>query len=165
MRVARVGWAMVALLATCAVSAPHAAAQPTVPCGVLDQIRASLDNDVSAGLDGVRTVISSPYGIGRLQQRDAADRLNMVNHGVHVIQDINTGTPVPGLAPLLDRLAVAAGDAKEAVLTSFGWSAGGTGGSVAMPTQSTWDSIDYANQKKNDVYGLLDGLHGNCTPG
>jgi hypothetical protein len=118
----------------------------------------------SAGLDGVRTVIGSPYLIGRLQQRDASDKLNMVNHGVHVIQDINAGAQVPGLAPLLDRLAVAVGDAKEAVLTSFGWSAGGTGGSVALPTQSTWDTLDYANQKKNDVYGLVDSLRGSCSP-
>jgi hypothetical protein len=41
---ARVAPAMIALLATCAVSAPHAAAQSTVPCGALDQIRGSLDN-------------------------------------------------------------------------------------------------------------------------
>ncbi len=64
--------------------------------GVLDQIRESLDNDINAGIGGVRIVISSPYASGAAQQRDTNVKLAMISHGVHYMEDVNGPGIVPG---------------------------------------------------------------------
>jgi hypothetical protein len=142
-------------------------AEPTVPCAALDQITESLDNDISAGIAGVRTVISSPYLSGGMQQRDAADKLNMVSHGVHYMQDINAHSPIAGLAPLLDSMDRTANDMKDAVSSLFTLSGGqwsyGASVSLAFPQQGTWETIDYADQKKNELYEFVNPLRGRCT--
>ena len=59
-----------ALVCSTVSLAPSAAAdsdQP--PCGVLNEIRGSLDDDISAGVDGVRTVISSPLQINKKKKK------------------------------------------------------------------------------------------------
>lgn len=90
----------VAALLTCTstISAPMVAADPArVPCGgVLDQVRESLDNDINAGIGGVRIVISSPYASGAAQQRDTNVKLAMISHGVHYMEDVNGPGIVPG---------------------------------------------------------------------
>lgn len=161
--------AAVALLA-CVSTAPTAAAdtEARVPCGVLDQLRDSLDNGVSAGIDGVRTVITSPYIAGGPQKRDAEANLALVSHGVHVLEDINGAANVPGLAPLLVKLDQANQDMTQAVealfqLTWGGFEYGSTI-SLAWPQPATWTVIDYADQKKNDVYALVNSLQPTCTP-
>ena len=112
LHMARVAPAMVALLATCAVSVPRAAAQPTVPCGVLDQIRGAST-----------TTFPQPW---------------RSRHPRHRHRHTCAGA--------------------SATARSLGGRRRRHKGSrsVALPTQSTWDSIDYANQKKTDVYGLVD---------
>jgi hypothetical protein len=139
-----------------------------VPCGVLDQLRGSLDNDVSVGMAGVRTVITSPYIAGGAQKRDAEANLALVSHGVHVLEDINSAANVPGLAPLLVRLDQANQDMTQAVEALFqptwgGFEYGSTI-SLAWPQPATWTVIDYADQKKNDIYALVNRLQPTCTP-
>lgn len=160
-----------AALATLAFSAaPAASADPQVrvPCGVLNQLRDTLDNSVSAGIAGVRTVITSPYLAGGQQNRDAESNLVLASHGVHALQDINSGNIVPGLAPLLDNLNRATDDMSQAVEALFQPTWGGleygSGISLAWPQPATWTVIDYADQKKNDVYGLVNSYQANCAP-
>ena len=161
--------AAVALLA-CMSPAPPAAAdnQSHVPCGVLNQLRDSLDNDVSGGINGVRTVITSPYIAGGPQKRDAEANLALVSHGIHVLEDVNGAADVPGLAPLLINLDQANQDMTQAVealfqLTWGGFEYGSTI-SLAWPQPATWTVIDYADQKKNDVYALVNSLAPTCAP-
>jgi hypothetical protein len=161
---------IVLALATASLTLPAGAvAQVQVPCGVLSQLRESLDDAISAGIGGVRTVISSPYAVSGMQKRDAETNLAMVTHGVHYLQDVNTGTVVPDLAPLLDQLDRAAGDMRDAVEALFQWT-GGSGVnygpmlSLAHPQPSTWTTFDYADQKRNDIYALVNGLQGSCAP-
>jgi hypothetical protein len=139
-----------------------------VPCGVLDQLRGSLDNDLSVGMAGVRTVITSPYISGGPQKRDAETNLALVSHGIHVLEDINGAANVPGLAPLLVHLDQASQDMTQAVEALFQLTGGGYEyGSVvtlAWPQPATWTVIDYADQKKNDVYTLVNSLQPTCTP-
>lgn len=168
-------------LGACATAtfAPQAFADPPAgtpakaPCGVLNQIRESLDDDITGGINGVRTTISSPYMNGSSQRRDTDSKLAMIEHGVHYMQDLNGNNVVPGLAPLLDKLDRARGDMKDAVDSLFqingsGGGYGAFGGGVyttlAWPQPSTWAAIDYADQKKNDVYALVNNLQGNCAP-
>lgn len=165
--------AAVALL-TCMSPAPLAGAdnESHVPCGVLDQLRDSLDNSVSAGIDGVRTVITSPYITGGPQRRDAEANLALVSHGVHVLEDVNGAANVPGLAPLLVNLDQANQDMTQAVEALFQPTSGGFGYgfeygstiSLAWPQPATWTVIDYADQKKNDVYTLVNSIAPTCTP-
>lgn len=149
---------------------PPAAADPQgqVSCGVLNQLRDTLDNSVSAGIAGVRTVITSPYLVGGQQNRDAESNLVLASHGVHVLQDINGGNIVPGLAPLLDNLNRATDDMSQAVEALFQPTSGGfeygSGISLAWPQPATWTVIDYADQKKSDVYALVNSLQSNCAP-
>ena len=143
-----------------------------VPCGVLDQLRGSLDNDVSVGMAGVRTVITSPYISGGPQKRDAETNLALVSHGIHVLEDINGAANVPGLAPLLVNLDQSNQDMTQAVEALFQPTSGGFGYgfeygstiSLAWPQPATWTVIDYADQKKNDVYALVNSLQPSCTP-
>lgn len=165
----QLAWAAAAL-AVCSTLIPvaPAAADTHLPCGVLDQVRDSLDNNVSVGLGGVRTVITSPYITGGPQKRDADANLALVSHGIHVLEDINGADNVPGLSPLLVRLDQAYQDMQQAVDALFqptwgGYDWGSTL-SVAWPQQATWTVIDYADQKKNDIYALVNGLQGGCTP-
>jgi hypothetical protein len=160
-----------ALLASSAVTwaAPAIAnTNAPVPCALLNQIRESLNDDISAGIDGVRTVISSPYLGGGMQKRDAETKLAMVSHGVHYMQDVNGNDAVPTLESLLQNLDRASDDMKDAVEALFQLSGGGLDDgptvSLAWPQPSTWTAIDYADQKKNDIYGLVNSLQGNCTP-
>jgi len=139
-----------------------------VPCGVLGQLRDSLENGVAAGIDGVRTVITSPYIAGGPQKRDAEANLALVSHGVHVLQDFNRAANVPGLAPLLVNLDQSNQDMTQAVEALFqptwgGFEYGSTI-SLAWPQPATWTVIDYADQKKNDVYALVNSLDTTCTP-
>jgi hypothetical protein len=138
-----------------------------VPCGVLNQLRDSLDNDVSAGIDGVRTVITSPYVTGGPQKRDAEANLALVSNGIHGMQDVNGAANVPALAPLLDNLDRANDDMRQAVEALFqltrGGSEYGSTISLAWPQPATWTVIDYADQKKNDVYALLNSPQPACT--
>ena len=150
--------------------APPAAAdtESRVQCGVLNQLRDSLDSGVSAGIDGVRTVITSPYIAGGPQKRDAEANLALVSHGVHVLEDINGVANVRGLAPLLVTLDQANQDMTQAVEALFqptwgGFEYGSTI-SVAWPQPATWTVIDYADQKKNDVYALVNSLQPTCAP-
>lgn len=149
---------------------PAATADPQVPvpCGVLNQLRDTLDNSVSAGIAGVRTVITSPYLAGGQQNRDAESNLVLASHGVHALQDINGGNIVPGLAPLLDNLNRATDDMSQAVEALFQPTGGGfeygSGISLAWPQPATWTVIDYADQKKNDVYALVNSYQANCAP-
>jgi len=171
----RFGWAVMAAL-TCAAlgSAPSAAADPArVPCGVLDQVRESLDNDINAGIGGVRIVISSPYASGAAQQRDTNVKLAMISHGVHYMEDVNGPGIVPGLAPALVDLRRASDDMRDAVSALFVISGGGYGYgygnygptvSNAWPQPSTWTAIDWADQKKDDIYALVNGLRPTCLP-
>lgn len=165
----------VAAVATCASLgwAPTAAADPVrVPCGVLDQVRESLDNDINAGIGGVRIVISSPYASGAAQQRDTNVKLAMISHGVHYMEDVNGPGIVPGLAPALVDLRRASDDMRDAVSalyvvsSSYGYGYGNYGPTVsnAWPQPSTWTAIDYADQKKDDIYALVNGLQGTCLP-
>lgn len=160
----------IALIACSFVGATAPAAADTearVPCGVLDQLQNSLDSDVSVGLAGVRTVITSPYISGGAQKRDAEANLALVSHGVHVLEDINGADNVPGLAPLLVRLDQANEDMTQAVEALFqptwgGYEYGSTM-SLAWPQPATWTIIDYADQKKSDVYALVNSLRPTCT--
>ncbi|MCV7214181.1 hypothetical protein H7J51_02645 [Mycobacterium crocinum] len=167
----------VAALLTCTstISAPMVAADPArVPCGVLDQVRESLDNDINAGIGGVRIVISSPYASGAAQQRDTNVKLAMISHGVHYMEDVNGPGIVPGLAPELVDLRRASDDMRDAVGALFvvspgygyGLGYGNYGPTVsnAWPQPSTWTAIDYADQKKDDIYALVNGLQGTCVP-
>lgn len=165
-----------ALLCSTVSLAPAAAADSDrPPCGVLNEIRGSLDDDISAGVDGVRTVISSPYAVGSVQKRDAEVNLAMVSHGVHYMQDVNGEGIVPTLAPMLIDLGRAGDDMRDAVEALFQiFSGGGYGGygpgsyvptiSLARPQPSTWIAIDYVDQKKNDIYALVDSLQPTCSP-
>lgn len=150
--------------------APSAAADPVrVPCGVLDQVRESLDNDINAGIGGVRIVISSPYASGAAQQRDTNVKLAMISHGVHYMEDVNGPDIVPGLAPALVDLGRAGDDMRDAVQALYVMSpsyGSGYGPTVsnAWPQPSTWTAIDYADQKKDDVYALVNGLQPTCRP-
>ncbi|KDF02332.1 hypothetical protein Y900_026190 [Mycolicibacterium aromaticivorans JS19b1 = JCM 16368] len=169
----------VAALVTCTstVVAPPVAADPgRVPCGVLDQVRESLDDDINAGIGGVRIVISSPYASGAAQQRDTNVKLAMISHGVHYMEDVNGPGIVPGLAPALVDLRRATDDMRDAVSALFvvspgygygdGYGYGNYGPTVsnAWPQPSTWTAIDYADQKKDEIYALVNGLHGTCVP-
>lgn len=170
----------VAVAAACASIGftPPAAAEPArVPCGVLDQVRESLDNDINAGIGGVRIVISSPYASGAAQQRDTNVKLAMISHGVHYLEDVNGPGIVPGLAPALVDLRRASDDMRDAVgalfvvSPSYGYGLGygnygnyGPTVSNAWPQPSTWTAIDYADQKKDDIYALVNGFQGNCLP-
>lgn len=170
--------AIAALVAcTSTISAPMVAADPArvPPCGVLDQIRESLDNDINAGIGGVRIVISSPYASGAAQQRDTNVKLAMISHGVHYMEDVNGPGIVPGgLAPELVDLRRASDDMRDAVSALFvvspgygyGLGYGNYGPTVsnAWPQPSTWTAIDYADQKKDDIYALVNGLQGTCVP-
>ena len=164
--------AAVALLACVSPAPPAAADTEHVPCGVLNQLRDSLDNGVSAGIDGVRTVITSPYIAGGPQKRDAEANLALVSHGVHVLEDINGAANVPGLAPLLVNLDQSNQDMTQAVEalfqpTSAGFGYGfeyGSTISLARPQPATLTVIDYADQKRNDVYALVNSLQPSCTP-
>ena len=165
--------AAVALLAGVSAAPPAAAdTKSQIPCGVLDQLRDSLDNSVSAGIDGVRTVITSPYVAGGPQKRDAEANLALVSHGVHVLEDINGAANVPGLAPLLVNLDQSNQDMTQAVEALFQLTSGGIGYgygygstiSLAWPQPATWTVIDYADQKRNDVYALVNSLQPSCTP-
>ncbi|MFN8089955.1 MAG: hypothetical protein U0R81_13490 [Mycobacterium sp.] len=157
-----------AALAVAAAPAATADPQPQVPCGVLDQLRDNLDNSVSVGIAGVRIVITSPYLSGGQQNRDAESNLVLASHGVHAMQDINQNNIVPGLAPLLDNLSRATDDMSQAVEALFQPTWGGfeygSGMSLAWPQPATWTVIDYADQKKNDVYALVNALQPTCTP-
>lgn len=150
--------------------APAAAADPgtRVPCVILNQLRGSLDDNVSVGIAGVRTAISSPYITGEPQKRAADSNLVLVSHGINVMRDIDEPGIVPTLANRLDTLQRATDDMARAVNSLFLWSWGGyeLGNtlSVAWPQPSTWTVIDYADQKKSDIYALLDGLQPNCAP-
>jgi len=155
--------------------APTAPADPVrVPCGVLDQVRESLDNDINAGIGGVRIVISSPYASGAAQQRDTNVKLAMISHGVHYMEDVNGPGIVPGLAPALVELRRASDDMRDAVSALFvvsssygyGYGYGNYGPTVsnAWPQPSTWTAVDYADQKKDDIYALVNGLQGSCLP-
>jgi len=172
----RLGCALAAAVACAFVGfAPTAAADPVrVPCGVLDQVRESLDNDINAGIGGVRIVISSPYASGAAQQRDTNVKLAMISHGVHYMEDVNGPGIVPGLAPALVDLHRASDDMRDAVGALFvisggsgyGYGFGGYGPTVsnAWPQPSTWTAIDYADQKKDDIYALVNGLQPTCLP-
>ena len=167
-----------ALMCSTVSLAPSAAANPDQPpCGVLNEIRGSLDDDISAGVDGLRTVISSPYAVGSVQKRDAEVRLAMVSHGVHYMQDVNGNGIVPTLAPMLVDLGRASDDMRDAVEALFQVSYGGGYGyggygpgsyvptvSLAWPQPSTWTAIDYVDQKKNDIYALVNSLQPTCVP-
>ena len=168
-----------ALMCSTVSLAPSAAASPDqAPCGALNAIRGSLEDDISAGVDGLRTVISSPYAVGSVQKRDAEVRLAMVSHGVHYMQDVNGNGIVPTLAPMLIDLGRAGDDMRDAVEPLFqvfyGGGYGGYGGygpgsyvptiSLARPQPSTWTAIDYVDQKKNDIYALVDSLQPTCVP-
>jgi hypothetical protein len=155
--------------------APSAAADPVpVPCGALGQVRESLDNDINAGIGGVRIVISSPYASGSAQKRDTEVKLAMISHGVHYMEDVNGPGIVPGLAPALVDLGRASDDMRDAVEALFQISGGygfgyGIGDyaptvSNAWPQPSTWTAIDYADQKKDDIYALVNGLQPTCLP-
>lgn len=156
------------------VAAPAGAnSEDQVPCTILTQVRESLDDDITAGIDGVRTVISSPYVSGAAQKRDAETRLAMVSHGIHYMQDVNGDNIVPTLAQLLQNLDRASNDMRDAVEALFQLSGGGYGFgygdygptlSLAWPQPSTWTAIDYADQKKNDIYALVNGLQDACAP-
>ncbi|WP_431232037.1 hypothetical protein ACQ856_21415 [Mycolicibacterium psychrotolerans] len=167
----------VAALVTCTstIAAPPVAADPVrVPCGVLDQVRESLDNDINAGIGGVRIVISSPYASGAAQQRDTNVKLAMISHGVHYMEDVNGPGIVPGLAPALVDLRRASDDMRDAVSALFvvspgygyglGYGSYGPTVSNAWPQPSTWTAIDYADQKKDDIYALVNGLQSTCMP-
>lgn len=170
-------------VAMCSIAspAPPAFADPRVPCGELDQIHESLDDDITAGIDGVRTAITTPFSRGvsgalghwgpNPRQQDADGQLARVDHGVHYMQDINSGNPIPGLAPLLDDLQHA-GDGMTAAVNSLFYTTNMWTGEEywsnypmsKAPDTSTWAAIDNAEQKKNDIYGLVNGLRGNCAP-
>lgn len=171
----RLGAVATALMCTATMLAAPADAnsEGQVPCGVLNQVRESLNDDVTAGIDGVRTVISSPYVSGAAQKRDAETRLAMVSHGVHYMQDVNGDNIVATLAQLLENLERASNDMRDAVEALFQISSGGYGFgygdygptvSLAWPQPSTWTAIDYADQKKSDIYALVDNLQGTCAP-
>lgn len=154
--------------------APRASANPQgVPCGVLDQVHQSLDDDVTGGIDGVRQVIGTLYIDGIAHKRDADAKLAMVSDGIHHIQDINNGHPVPGLAGPLHNLERAASDMKTAVTGLFQpappqfqsvFGVSEPSYSFTVPQPSTWETIDFADQQKNDVYGVVNKLHGQCSP-
>lgn len=165
-----------ATLSMCSATAPSASAIPQgVPCGVLDQIHQSLDDDITAGVNGVRQTIGSLYLYpdSIAHKRDVDANLARVNDGIHHIQDINNGHPVPGLGASLRNLERAAADMNTAVTalitpgepvyeSIFG--NGPPGYHFALPQPSTWETIDFVDQKKNDVYGLVNNLHGQCSP-
>ncbi len=173
MKPARLVSTALAFVACAAVSATAPAAADSVgqvPCGVLNQLRDNLDNSVTAGIDGVRTVITSPYVSGGQQNRDAEANLVLASHGVHAMQDVNRDNIVPGLATLLDNLNRATDDMSDAVEALFqptgggyGFGYGGSTLSLAWPQPATWTVIDYADQKKNDVYALVNGLQPTCS--
>jgi hypothetical protein len=163
--------AVTALVAVWTVTAVPTAKANTesVPCGVLDQLRDSLDTGVSAGMAGVRTVITSPYVSGVPQKRDAEANLVLVSHGVHTMQDINRAGVVPGLAPLLENLDRATADMSDAVEALFQVTWGGydfdfgSTYTLAFPQPATWTVIDYADHQKDEVYALVNSLQPACT--
>jgi hypothetical protein len=89
------------------------------------------------------------------------------------MQDVNGNNIVPTLVTLLATLDRASNDMRDAVEALFQWSGGGYGFglgdygpsvSVARPQPSTWTAIDYADQKKNDIYALVNSLQNTCAP-
>ncbi|OBG26918.1 hypothetical protein A5673_07135 [Mycobacterium sp. E3198] len=172
---------MTSAICSIASPAPRAFAAPRVPCGELDQIRESLDDDITAGIDGVRRAITTPFSRGASgalghwepnpRQQDADGQLAMVDHGVRYLQDINSGNPIPGLAALLGNLQHASDDMNASVNSLFYtanmWVGDEYWSNYPMskaPDSSTWAAIDNAEQKKNDIYGPVNALRGNCAP-
>ena len=168
-------------LAMCLIASPtpRAFAASRVSCGELDQIHQSLDDDITAGIDGLRQVINYPYVIATFgntygpnqQKLDADNKLAMVDHGIQNMQDINSADPVPELALLLDNLRQSAADMNKSVNSLFSTWSGWEGDSYdrnvpvfTWPNSSNWATIDNADQKKNDIYDLVNSIHVNCAP-
>jgi hypothetical protein len=98
----------------------------------------------------------------------------VTSHGVHYMQDVNGDGIVSTLAPMLTDLGRASDDMRDAVEALFQIFSGGGYGygvgsyvptiSLARPQPSTWTAIDYVDQKKNDIYALVDSLQPACLP-
>ena len=92
---------------------------------------------------------------------------------VHYMQDVNGNGIVPTLAPMLNDLSRASDDMRDAVEALFqisgggyGYGLGNNGPTVALawPQPSTWTAIDYVDEKKNDIYALVNSLQPTCLP-
>lgn len=172
----RAAFAAVALAvySTICVTPRAFANSQAVPCSELDQVHESLDDDIGAGTAGVREQLGTPSVIGGLQKFLTDQKLAMVDHGLHYMNEIDIDHPVPGLEPLLDKLRDSTTVMKDAVVAAFPvtWDWVSTYDSSqlervvhpAQPQPSTWQTIDDADQKKNDIYGLVNNLHGHCSP-
>ncbi|WP_264991878.1 hypothetical protein, partial [Mycobacterium montefiorense] len=159
--------AVFAFLMVSTVPQANAETPSQVPCGKRDRMIEHIDNEVSDGIGAVRIVIARDTGWfytsdDRRQVRDAKVELARVDQGIHYIKDLNADSPIPGLAPLLDKLERASqnmNSAVQALITSHR-----QGPYLFTPNDSTWASIDYAEQKRNDIYGHVISFRGNCTP-
>ncbi|GBG40857.1 hypothetical protein NJB14197_16270 [Mycobacterium montefiorense] len=159
--------AVFAFLMVSTVPQANAETPSQVPCGQLDRMIEHIDNEVSDGIGAVRIVIARDTGWlytsdDRRQVRDAKVELARVDQGIHYVKDLNADSPIPGLAPLLDKLERASqnmNNAVQALITGHS-----DGPYLFTPKDSTWASIDYAEQKRNDVYGHVISFRGNCTP-
>ncbi|EFV13154.1 hypothetical protein [Segniliparus rugosus] len=161
--------------------APTALAEPTPPpsapqpakvsCSTLDQVQESLDDDIDAGVGGLRIVISSPYASGSSQKNNADDKINMVAHGVTYLKGVDDDSPVPGLARILDKMDRGVDDMRNAVDSLFHWSPGTWNGleylqpsmGLAFPQQGTWDTLDYVDEQQEAASDLVAQLRGSCS--
>lgn len=129
-----------------------------MPCATLDKIQESLNDDIN--FDALRNGLNQ--GLGPLRARQSTDAVQSLSHGVYYMSDVDTQSPVPGLAPLLQQLRGAVDDVGNAVraLTIF---SGGYDGVTRFPTQDTWEAVDYAENKVAPVQNLVNRLRPHCS--
>lgn len=125
-------------------------------CAPLVSIRESLDNDID--FDYLRDSLNRTFG-RTIYTMDAVQKMT---HGIYYMGDINSRNQIPGLKPLLDQLAAGVDDIKNAVkaLSDFD---SDYGSYINFPTDTTWQSVDFAEQKKPALYGLIDKLQSTCV--
>ncbi|EFV12267.1 hypothetical protein [Segniliparus rugosus] len=82
-------------------------------CGLVDQMRAALRDEVGPGVGGVRSVLRQPYWLFEVQQNDVKAKLDILEGGADHLRDLDDGEPVPGLAPLLGQFEAAVAEARK----------------------------------------------------
>ena len=105
--------ALMFALAGGAASAASAEPDATgLSCGLVDQMRAALRDEVGPGVGGVRSVLRQPYWLFEVQQNDVKAKLDILEGGADRLRDLNDGGAVPGLAPLLGQFDAAVAEAR-----------------------------------------------------
>ncbi|MGL6236138.1 MAG: hypothetical protein ACRC20_12435 [Segniliparus sp.] len=164
-----------------ALGSQPAAADPGAPapaaktaCRTLDKLQESIDDDLDAGLGGLRIVWNrSPFDTARLS--NSRDKIQIFSHGVRYLRGIDDETPVPGLAPVLSRLESSAQDLRDSVDSlayhvegsytpgydqySGSWSPGYD--SLHNPAEGDWAALDYADEQEQALVDLVEKLRAN----